>query len=174
MGLPYGCPDQSKSKGSRVMTKTDERAGHSGVAPLEQPVGSREGDDIHSKWVTGEIGKDARVWAMFCHLAGLAGLSPILPVIGSAVAPLVIWQLKGDEFPFVAEQGRRAVNFQLSMLLYSTAGAILCFVSLVGIRLIPVIFCVVGLVDLIFVLIAAVRVNRGEHYRYPLTIRFFK
>jgi uncharacterized Tic20 family protein len=33
---------------------------------------------------------------------------------------------------------------------------------------------VAGLVDLIFVLMAAVRANRGEHYRYPLTIRFFK
>lgn len=156
------------------MTETDRWAANSDVAPLEQTVGDGESDGMRSKWVTGEIEKEARVWAMFCHLAGLAGLSPILPVIGGIVAPLVIWQLKGGEFPFVAEQGRRAVNFQLSMLLYGTIGTIVCFVSLVGIRLIPVIFCVVGLVDLIFVLIAAVRANRGEHYRYPLTIRFVK
>jgi uncharacterized Tic20 family protein len=156
------------------MTEADEKARHFGVSPLGQRVGSGEGDDMHSNWITGEIEKDARVWAMVCHLAGLAGLSPILPVIGGAVAPLVIWQLKGEQFPFVAEQGRRAVNFQLSMLVYGTVGAIVCFVSLVGIRLIPVIFCVAGLVDLIFVLIAAVKANRGEHYRYPLTIRFFK
>lgn len=142
------------------MTEIDEKAGHSGFN--------------NSGWVTGEIEKDARVWAMVCHLAGLAGLSPILPVIGSAVAPLVIWQLKGEEFPFVAEQGRRAVNFQLSMLLYCSVITILCFVSLVAIRLIPIVFCVAGLVDLILVLIAAVKANRGEHYRYPLTIRFFK
>jgi len=156
------------------MTEADERAGHSGVAPLEHRIGSPEGEDVHSNWVTGEIEKDARVWAMVCHLAGLAGLSPILPVIGGAVAPLVIWQLKGEAFPFVAEQGRRAVNFQLSVLLYCSVATMLCFVSLVGIRLIPVIFCVVSLVDLILVLVAAVRANRGEHYRYPLTIRFFK
>jgi uncharacterized Tic20 family protein len=156
------------------MAETDKWAGNSRVAPLGQTVGSGESDNVHSKWVTGEIEEEARVWAMFCHLAGLAGLSPILPVIGSTVAPLVIWQLKGDEFPFVAEHGRRAVNFQLSMLLYVTVGAIVCFVGLVGIRLIPVIFCVAGLVDLIFVLIAAVRANRGERYRYPLTIRFLK
>jgi len=142
------------------MTEIDEKAGHSDVT--------------NSSWVTGEIEKDARVWAMVCHLAGLAGLSPLLPIIGSAVAPLVIWQLKGEKFPFVAEQGRRAVNFQLSMLLYCTVAVGICFVTLVGIRLIPVIFCVAGLVDLIFVLIAAVKANQGEHYRYPLTIRFFK
>lgn len=156
------------------MAEPDERAGNSGVEPSEQSTGSDEGRGTQTTWVSEQIGTDARRWAMLCHLAGLAGFSPILPFIGSAVVPFVIWQLKRDEFPFVDEQGRRAVNFQLSMLLYSTVGAILCFVSLVGIRLIPVIFCVAGLVDLIFVLIAAVRANRGEHYRYPLTIRFFK
>jgi uncharacterized Tic20 family protein len=156
------------------MAETDERAGNSGVEPIEQPAGPKGGSDAQTTWVSGQISKDARMWAMLCHLAGLTGLSPILPGIGSAVGPFVIWQLKRDEFPFVDEQGRRAVNFQLSMLLYATAGAIACFVSLVGIRLIPVIYCVAGLVDLIFVLMAAVRANRGEHYRYPLTIRFFK
>jgi uncharacterized protein len=152
------------------MTENDERAAHSG----QQAAGFARDGGVHSTWVTGEIEKQERVWAMFCHLAGLAGLSPILPVIGSTVAPLVIWQLKGDELPFVAEQGRRAVNFQLSMLLYVAIGAIVCFASLVAIRLIPVVFCVAGLVDLIFVLIAAVKANRGEHYRYPLTIRFLR
>jgi uncharacterized Tic20 family protein len=111
---------------------------------------------------------------MFCHLAGLAGFTPILPCIGSVVAPFVIWQLKADEFPFVAEQGRRAANFQLSMLLYGAIGTFLCLLSFIGIPLIPVVLCVVGFVDLVFVLIAASRVKRGEHYRYPATIRFFK
>ena len=121
-----------------------------------------------------QAGPDACTWAMLCHLAGMAGFSPILPCIGSAVAPFVLWQLKADEFPFVAEQGRRAVNFQLSMLLYGAVGTFLCFLSVVGIPLIPALFCVLGFADLIFVLIAAARAKRGEHYRYPLTIRFFK
>ncbi|UCC97747.1 MAG: DUF4870 domain-containing protein [Phycisphaerales bacterium] len=146
------------------MTETDERTGDTPSA----------GSDAQAQWVTGEITKEARMWAMFCHLAGLVGLSPILPGVGSAVAPFVIWQLKADEFPFVAEQGRRAVNFQLSMLLYGAVGAVICLITLVAVPLIPVVFFVVGLVDLIFVLIAAVHVNAGEHYRYPLTIRFFK
>ena len=121
-----------------------------------------------------ELSKDARMWAMFCHLAGLAGLSPLLPAIGCVIAPLVIWQLRADKFPFVAEQGRRAVNFQLSMLLYVTIGIIICFVSIVGTFLVPIVFCVFCLIDVIFVLIAAVEANRGEHYRYPFSIRFFK
>ncbi len=156
------------------MAKANKRSNSFGVEPIEQHYGADRGENARASWVTGEIDKKERRWAMFCHLAGLAGLSPILPAIGSAVAPLVIWQLKADEFPFVAEQGRRAVNFQLSMLLYAAIGIIICFVSLIGVFLIPVVFCVFGLIDLIFVLIAAVRANRGQHYRYPFTIRFFK
>lgn len=156
------------------MAKAKKRSNNSSDEPIEQPYGADKGDKVRINWVTEEIGKEERKWAMFCHLAGLAGLSPLLPAIGSAVAPLVIWQLKADEFPFVAEQGRRAVNFQLSMLLYVTICTIICLISLVGAFLIPVVFCVVGLIDLILVLIAAVKANRGQHYRYPVTIRFFK
>ena len=156
------------------MAKANKRSNSSGVEPTEQPYGADRGDNGRIGWVTEEIGKEERKWAMFCHLAGLAGLSPLLPAIGSAVAPLVIWQLKAEEFPFVAEQGRRAVNFQLSILLYATIGAVICFVSIIGAFLMPVVLCVFGLVDLIFVLIAAVKANGGWHYRYPITIRFFK
>ena len=140
----------------------------------EQPVGADQGDSVQTSWVTGEISRDACMWAMFCHLAGFVGLSPILPIFGSVVAPFVIWQLKRDEFSFVDEQGRRAVNFQLSMLLYGFIGAFVCLVSIIGIPLVPFVFGVAGLVDLFFVLTAAVKANSGEHYRYPLTIRFFK
>jgi uncharacterized Tic20 family protein len=155
------------------MAKTNESTENSGVPPVEQPVGADSGDNVQTSWLTGEIGKDARTWAMFCHLAGLAGLSPILPVIGSTVAPFVIWQMKKDEFPFVDEQGRRAVNFQLSMLLYGAIGGVVCLVTCLKVLML-VVLCVVGLVDLIFVLIAAVRANHGQHYRCPLAIRFFK
>ncbi|MHC4323595.1 MAG: DUF4870 domain-containing protein [Planctomycetota bacterium] len=155
------------------MEKANGRS-NSRIGPIEQPHGTDRGDESRTSWVTGQIDRQERKWAMFCHLAGLAGLSPILPVVGCAVAPLVIWQLKAEEFPFVAEQGRRAVNFQLSMLLYAALGAVFCLASIVGIFLIPVVFCIYCLVNLVLVLIAAVNTNRGRHYRYPFTIRFFK
>ena len=119
-----------------------------------------------------EVNKDARMWAMFCHLAGLAGY--IMPVVGNIVAPLVVWQIKKDEYPFVGEQGKEAVNFQISMSLYALIGIAVCLVTCVGAVLIPVVGIVVGIVDLVFLLIAAVKANNGEHYRYPLTIRFIK
>ncbi len=106
-----------------------------------------------------EINKDARTWAMFCHLAGLAGI--IVPVIGSIVAPLIIWQIKKEEHPFVDEQGKEAVNFQISMLLYGLAGAIACFITCIGAVLVPFVVGAVGIVDLIFLLIAAIKANNG-------------
>ena len=156
------------------MTKADERSNDLEVEPIKQPDGNDRSHSSKMNWVTGEIDKQERKWAMFCHLAGLVGLSPLLPAIGCVVAPLVLWQLKSEEFPFVAEQGRRAVNFQLSMLLYVTIGTIICLVSIVGTFLVPVVWCVFSLIDVIFVMIAAVKANGGWHYRYPIAIRFFK
>ncbi len=116
-----------------------------------------------------ELSKDARMWAMFCHLGGLAGLIPMTPVFGSIIAPLIIWQIKKDEFEFVDEHGKEALNFQISILIYALVAGLLCFVC-IGFVLLPVVY----LLDLIFLLIAAVKSNNGEHYRYPLCIRFVK
>ncbi len=114
-----------------------------------------------------EVSKDARMWAMICHLAGLAGM--IIPAVGNIVGPLIIWQIKKDEYPFVDEQGKEAVNFQISMTIYGLISAVLIFVC-VGIFLLAA----VGVVDLVFLLVAAVKANNGQSYRYPLTIRFIK
>ncbi|MHC4678053.1 MAG: DUF4870 domain-containing protein [Planctomycetota bacterium] len=114
-----------------------------------------------------EISKDARMWAMFCHLAGLGGL--VVPAIGSVIAPLVIWQIKKDEFEFVDDQGKEAVNFQISILIYALVAGLLCF-ACIGFFLLPAVY----IFDLIFLLIAGIKANNGEHYRYPLTIRFIK
>ena len=74
-----------------------------------------------------ETNKDARMWGMICHLAGLGGLIPIVPVIGSVIGPLIVWQIKKDEFDFVADQGKEALNFQISILIYAIVAALLIF-----------------------------------------------
>jgi uncharacterized Tic20 family protein len=116
-----------------------------------------------------EMNKDARMWAMFCHIAGLAGLIPMTPVFGSIIAPLIIWQIKKDEFEFADEHGKEALNFQISILIYALGAGLLCL-ACIGFFLLPVVY----ILDLIFLLIAAVKANNGEHYRYPICIRFIK
>ena len=114
-----------------------------------------------------EVSKDARMWAMICHLAGLAGI--VIPAVGNVVGPLIIWQIKKDEFPFVDKQGKEAVNFQISMSIYGLICIPLFFIC-IG----PFLLAAVGIIDLVFLLIAAVKANNGQSYRYPLTIRFIK
>lgn len=114
-----------------------------------------------------ELTKDAKMWAMFCHLAGLARFAPI-PFAG-IIAPLILWQIKKDEHPFVDYNGKEAVNFQISVAIYLVAAILLCFV-VIGFVLVPA----VVVFNIVFLIIAAVKANNGEHYEYPLTIRFIK
>lgn len=140
------------------MNETPEQA--------EQP---QEQTSAPSSGAGEEINRDARMWAMFCHLAGLGGLLPIVPVLGSVIAPLIIWQIKKDEFEFVDDQGKEAVNFQISILIYALVAGLLCF-ACIGFFLLPAVY----IFDLVFLLIAGIKANNGERYRYPLSIRFIK
>jgi len=142
--------------------------------PAEKEVTAEQPKAVQEGPGSKEVNKDARMWAMICHLGGLGGLLPIVPAIGSIIAPLIIWQVKKDEDPFIDEQGKEAVNFQISMLLYALAGSIVCAITCIGAVLIPIVVAVVAIFDLVFLLIAAVKANDGYHYRYPLTIRFIK
>ena len=133
----------------------------------KQQVSSQQAGTAHGSPGSKEINKDARMWAMICHLAGLAGI--ILPAAGNIVAPLIIWQVKKDDNPFIDEQGKEAVNFQISMSIYFIASVFLCVVCIGAFLLVATI-----IVFFVFLLIAAVKANNGYHYRYPLTIRFIK
>ena len=107
------------------------------------------------------------MWAMISHIVALSGL--LGNGIGFVLGPLLVWLLKREDHPFINEQGREAVNFQLSMLLYIVIGVLLILV-VIGIP----ILIVLGILAVVFPIIAAVKANNGEHYRYPLTIRFLK
>ena len=77
--------------------------------------------------------------------------------------------LKRYDHPFIDEQGKESLNFQISMTIYGIVAAVLILI-LIGVLLLVAVF----LADLILVIVAAVRASNGESYRYPLTIRFLK
>jgi hypothetical protein len=110
--------------------------------------------------------KDERTWAMLCHLSALAGY--IIP-FGHIIGPLFVWLIKKDELPLVADQGKESLNFQISMTLYAIIPVILVII-LIGIFLL----IALAIVDLILIIVAAIKANEGVQYRYPLTIRFIK
>ena len=110
---------------------------------------------------------NVRTWSAFCHASALLGVFIHFP--GHLLAPLIVWLLKRDESPEIDAQGKEAVNFQISMLIYNVVAAVFCLV-LIGFLLLPLLW----ILNAVFVIIAAIKASDGELYRYPMTIRFLQ
>lgn len=108
---------------------------------------------------------ESRQWAVFLHLAGFANYVGI--PFGSILGPLVLWLLKRDQSEFVNECGKEALNFHLSMLIFSLISIPLIFVFVGFFTLLAI-----SIIEIIFTIIAMVKASDGEIYRYPLSIRF--
>ena len=109
--------------------------------------------------------QEEKTWGMLCHLSALAGY--LIPAFGHVIGPLIVWLIKKDEYPFVNDQGKESLNFQLSVLLYGIVCFMLVFV-LIGFVLLPALY----IFDLVMIIIAAIEANKGIAFRYPLCIRF--
>lgn len=138
---------------------------------------------------------DQNTNAFLIHISAFAGY--IFP-FGSIITPLILWQTLKDRSMFLDEQGKEAVNFNISYALY---------IFILGLSFIPVFFgsffsnldhldfgfhldwsngglfgilgigalaSVVGLIKVALIIIAAMKSKEGEDYKYPLTIKFIK
>ncbi|MEZ5980417.1 MAG: DUF4870 domain-containing protein [Planctomycetota bacterium] len=85
-------------------------------------------------------------------------LRPRIPVVG----PLIVWLIKKDESAFVDEQGKEAVNFAITIVIWGIVTFLLCFV-LVGFVLIPV----VAIASIVLPILACLKAKEGIPYRYP-------
>ncbi|RZS93317.1 DUF4870 domain-containing protein [Aquimarina brevivitae] len=125
---------------------------------------------------------------------------------GGFIAPILLWTLNKDKSEFIDKNGKEAINFQLSILLYiivlgtlsipffifnvlgdaslmnlthndnihinmSNPGS---FNVLIGASFIGIIALIGFFLEIVFIINAAIKANKGEEYRYPLTIRFLK
>ncbi|MFK7915719.1 MAG: DUF4870 domain-containing protein [Pseudomonadales bacterium] len=111
----------------------------------------------------GAVSANDRQWGMFAHLSALLGF--VIP-FGNLIGPLVIWQMKKD-VPFVADQGKEALNFQITVAIAAMICVVLFLVVIGG----PLLM-LVGLAALVFMVIAAIKANEGIRYRYPYAFRF--
>lgn len=109
---------------------------------------------------------DARLWATFAHLGIVAGF--IIP-LATVLVPLIIWLVFKDKSAFVDRHGRSALNFQLTMLIAFAVAGILTVVYIGFLLLVAV-----GVLNLVFSIIAAVAANKGEGYKYPLSLQLVK
>ena len=134
--------------------------------------------------------------AFLIHISAFAGF--VFP-FGQIITPLIAWQTLKDRSPFLDEQGKEAINFNLSYTLYA---------FILSIALIPLffrsfftnfnsfnnfqlnldlstnnLFSIMGLgsisvilylVVISLIIIAALKAKEGESYKYPFTIKFIK
>ena len=123
--------------------------------------------------VVGAAGAEERQWAMFAHLASLTGL--VTGGIGNVVGPLVVWLIKKESMPFVDDQGKEALNFNITVWIIGLALMILTFVTLglAVILTVPLGICVF-IAWLVLTIVACMKTNEGETYRYPFTLRLIK
>jgi len=125
---------------------------------------------------------DEKNAALFTHLASFGSL--VFP-FGNILGPLIVWLIKKDQSPFVDAHGKESVNFQItySISLLILIGMGVFFAIRSGLNdngggiAISIIFLIgllviIWMIGLVFVIVAAVKANNGEMYRYPVSIRF--
>ncbi len=112
--------------------------------------------------------KSQRNWAMGCHLVGLCGLLIPNMVLG-LIGTLVLWLLKRDEGAFIDDQGKEALNFQISLLIYTVACFMLAFIAIGLLLLVPLF-----IFGFVCIIIAAIKASEGVEFRYPACLRFIK
>ncbi len=123
------------------------------------------------------IPADQRQWAMFAHLSALAGalLTSAIGGIGCLIGPLIIWMVKKDTMAFVDDQGKEALNFNITVGIAFLALLLLSIFTLgIGLIIAVPLWIIIGLAWLVFTIIAGIKANEGVTYRYPFTLRLVK
>ncbi len=132
---------------------------------------------------------------------------------GNFILPLILWTANKKEHKFVDYNGKQALNFQISMLLYSIVAGLVSIPFFIG--FLPDLFDgnffgfhrlsdlnnldihissddfrfgrlfwpagITGLlqvalvvINVVYTILATIRTNEGETFKYPFTIKFIK
>ena len=109
---------------------------------------------------------DDHTWAL---------LSYLLALVASIIAPLVIYLVKMNESRYVRFHAAQSLNLGITALIYSIALFILLIpIGIVthgiGILLIFPLFFALGIAELVFLIMGAVRASQGQLYKIPTFI----
>jgi uncharacterized protein len=109
-----------------------------------------------------EVSQDDKTMGMIAHLSG---------IVTGFIGPLVIWLINKDKTDkdWVITEAKEALNFQITVLIAMMISGALTVV-LIGLLMIPA----VAIAALVLAIMAGLKANSGESYRYPLTIRLIK
>lgn len=115
----------------------------------------------------GKLGEsDEKTMGMLSHLLG---------IVTGFVGPLIIWLIKREESPFVNDQGKEALNFQITVGIGYIAAGILHFVAVLLFAplacITSLLFAALGIASLVFSILGGLDANKGKAYRYPFALR---
>jgi len=111
-----------------------------------------------------------RMWNMLCHLSALSAVIGV--PFGNILGPLVVWQIKKNEYPSVDIHGKAALNFQITVTLAALVVGGSMFFCLF-ILAVPALM-LIGLAGLVFAIIAGIKANNGEEFKYPWSLELIK
>jgi uncharacterized Tic20 family protein len=103
---------------------------------------------------------EEKTWSLLAHLGG---------IVFGFLAPLVVWLVFKGRGPFLDDQAKEALNFQITVAIAYVASWVLALTGVLA--FLPF---AVGVAALVFAILAAVAVNKGQWYRYPVTLRLVK
>ena len=104
-------------------------------------------------------GNDDKNLAMLTHLSGF---------LFSIIVPLIVWLINKDrsDKTYLVTESKEALNFQLTVLL----GYVICWILTV-ILIGAFLHVVLWILNIVFCILAAVRVSQTGSYRYPFALR---
>jgi uncharacterized Tic20 family protein len=112
------------------------------------------------------LGMNENYYTALMHISQFAGV--VVPGFGFA-APIILWVMNKDNNAKVDATGKHIINFMISMFIYyAISGVLCCFV--IGFPML----IVLGIMQVVFIIIATIKANSGEAWKYPLTIDFLK
>ena len=110
--------------------------------------------------------KDEQTQAMLCYILGIFG-------VFGWIGPLIIWMTKKDSSPFISDQGKEVLNWELTVIpAYIICMPLMCIplINILGILII----IGIGITNLIFCILGAVKANQGIAYRMPFSFKYIK
>ena len=164
-------PNPEADSGPPPLAEGSDEAGSAG-GPGEKSLADEMEESLPETLKGGEGGvglgqgslpeKDEKTFAMLAHILGIVVL----------IGPLVIWAIKKDESPFVNDQGKESIAFQLVMLIGFVVVMVLSQIPVVQ-CFTPLLWAALCLTNIILVVMAGLKANEGIAYRYPIALRVF-
>jgi hypothetical protein len=164
-------PDWQCPKCGVAYAKAAGAQSASASMPGTRPAGMSVTQQISAaRTLKGEGGGGSTGLAMFVHLSLLIGF--IIPFFG-LIVPIVVWITKKDSDDLATANAKEAINFQISVLLWALVILGLAFTGTPLVYAAALIGVVLILACLIMPIVAAVKANGGDQYKYPFTLHVF-